>query len=252
MHSHSAKIVTTNPGVIIMRLKLGAAALLLCLAGQTGVVRADSFSDGVDAFQRGDYAAALSKWRPIAETGDTRAQSNIGAMYAQGYGVKIDFTEALKWYKLAAAKGDAASQDNIGTLYVNGQGVPQDFVEAMRWYRLSAAQGNADAQFNIGSMYDRGQGVAVDYVEARKWYLLAANQKNASAQENLGALYGLGRGTPTDFVRAYMWFSLAVQNATDPKAKAVNESNRDRVAGVMTSLQIVEAQQMVQSWKPEK
>ena len=39
------------------------------------------FEMGFAAAQRGDYAAALLEWRPLAEQGDADAQYNLGLMY---------------------------------------------------------------------------------------------------------------------------------------------------------------------------
>ena len=42
-------------------------------------VRAD-FESGWQAYQRGDFGDALKEWRPLAESGDRRAQFNLGAI----------------------------------------------------------------------------------------------------------------------------------------------------------------------------
>ena len=36
------------------------------------------FQKGVDAYDRGDYAAALREWKPLAEQGHASAQFNLG------------------------------------------------------------------------------------------------------------------------------------------------------------------------------
>ena len=42
---------------------------------------------GFGAYERGDYAAALSEFRLLAEQGDAPAQSALGSMYHFGRGV---------------------------------------------------------------------------------------------------------------------------------------------------------------------
>ncbi len=59
------------------------------------------------AYQRGDYATAIRKFRPLAEQGNAEAQFNLGGMYRQGRGVPQDDAEAMKWYRKAAEQGDA-------------------------------------------------------------------------------------------------------------------------------------------------
>ena len=46
------------------------------------------FEDGVAAYQRGEYAAALNLLRPLAEQGDPGAQFKLGVMYRNGEGVR--------------------------------------------------------------------------------------------------------------------------------------------------------------------
>src|SRR5438046_987324 len=85
---------------------------------------------GAAAYKRGDYATALSIFRPLAEQGNVTAQFDLGVMYANGHGVVQDHVEALSWYRLAADQRDPDAQNNIGELYLFGLGVPQDKVRA--------------------------------------------------------------------------------------------------------------------------
>ena len=112
-----------------------AALLLLTLAAPAW---GQDFEKGYQAYERGDYAAALREWRPLADQGRARAQFNLGAMYHDGRGVPQDFAEAAKWYRKAADQGQARAQALLGNVYAKGKGVPQDFAEAVKWYRKAA------------------------------------------------------------------------------------------------------------------
>ena len=103
---------------------------------------------GADAYAQGDYATALKEWRPLAEQGIARAQSNLGSMYEYGEGVPQDDKEAARWYRLAADQGYAIAQSNLGLMYEYGEGVPQDDVQARMWLNLAAAQGDELARIN--------------------------------------------------------------------------------------------------------
>ena len=105
------------------------------------------------AYQKRDYAVALRLVRPMAEQGDSRAQSLMGLIYFEGHGVQRDEAEAMKWYRRAADQGDADAQLGIGDMYYKGRGVAQDYSAAARWYRLAADRGNALAQYNLGISY---------------------------------------------------------------------------------------------------
>jgi TPR repeat protein/S1-C subfamily serine protease len=167
------------------------------------------FSDGVAAYNRGDYETAFREFMPLALAGGSSAQHNIGTMYAEGQGVPQDYAEAARWFRLAAEQGLARAQCYLGWMYDHGRGISQDDAEAVRWYRLAADQGLAEAQHNLGWMYAYGRGVPQDNAEAVRWYRLAADQGLARAQYNLGTRYAEGRGVSQDYPEAARWFRLA-------------------------------------------
>ncbi len=222
-------------------------ALLCALA----VPARAGFDEGLAAYERGDYAAALREFLPLAEQGDATAQFALGLMYDNGEGVPQDDAEAAKWYRRAAEQGDASAQYNLGVMYDNGYGVPQDHAEAVKWYRLAAQQGVAKAQYNLGLMYGNGQGVPQDYAEAAKWYRRAAEQGFADAQNNLGFMYGNGQGVPQDYVEAHQWYNLAASRLPPGEDRDRAVRNRDIVEGRMTPAQIGEAQRRAREWRPK-
>jgi TPR repeat protein len=101
--------------------------------------------------------------------------------------LRKDYAEAMRWAREAADRGNAQAQSDIGFLYTNGFGVAQDYGEAMRWYRKAANQGNAMAQHNIGNLYEHGWGVAQDSAEAQVWMQKAAAAGNADAKRWLAS-----------------------------------------------------------------
>ena len=168
------------------------------------------------AFEKGDYKSALLLGRPVADQGDSRAQSLLGL------------------------------------IYLNGRGVQRNDPEAMKWYRRAADQGDADAQVRIGDMYFEGRAVAQDYPEAARWYRLAADSGNATAQYNLGILYAKGEGVPLDNVLAHMWINLAAVYFTSrlPRDRAI--AIRETIARKLTPAEIGRAQQMAREWQIAK
>jgi hypothetical protein len=154
-----------------------------------------------------------------------------------------DYATALREFRPLAEQGLAEAQYNLGNMYRTGWGVPQDYAEAERWYRRAVEQGNASAQFNLGVMYYNS--LPQDYTEAAKWFRKAANQGNADAQYHLGAIYDNGYGVPQDYVQAHMWYSLA-----EAQGRTAAAWNQGRVAKLMTSAQIAEAQRLAREWTP--
>ena len=100
------------------------------------------FDKGLTAYNNGDYATALKEWKPLAEKGDVDAQTNLGLMYQNGWGVPQDDKEAVYWYKLAAEQGDAKAQYNLGVMYALGEGVIKDYVYAHMWGNIASMNGN--------------------------------------------------------------------------------------------------------------
>lgn len=98
------------------------------------------FDEGVAAHNRGDYAAALRGFLPLAQQGHAGAQYSLGLMYASGRGVPQDECEALKWFRLAGAQGVAGAQYSLGVMYASGQVAPQDYVQAHMWSTLAASR----------------------------------------------------------------------------------------------------------------
>ena len=83
-------------------LTRSSLALLVLLAA---AACSDPFETGRQAFDRGDYAAALEHWRPLAEEGHADAQVFVGLIYNEGKGVVQDRREAAKWFRRAAEAG---------------------------------------------------------------------------------------------------------------------------------------------------
>ena len=60
---------------------------LLCVCWQfaaPGDVAAADLEVGIQAYQEGDWSAALAEFRPLAEAGETEAQALLGIMHAEG------------------------------------------------------------------------------------------------------------------------------------------------------------------------
>jgi TPR repeat protein len=137
--------------------KAAAAALMLAVSF-AGSGAAGPFEDAAAAYEKGDYATALRLMRPLAEDfGDKDdvilAQTLLGVMYSNGYGVPQDGVAAANWYRKAAEQGGASAQYNLGGIYSRGRGVPQDYAAASSWWHKAAEQGHAGAQWSLAHMW---------------------------------------------------------------------------------------------------
>jgi len=151
-----------------------------------------------------------------AETGDAKAQVQLGIAYAAGDGVAADDAEAARWFRKAAEQGDAAGEYSLGEMYLTGRGVSTDTAEAAKWMRQAAKHGDSRGQFNLAVMYEQGQGVAKNQDEAATWMRKAADQGLAAGEFGLGSMYAHGRGVPQSATEAAIWYRKAADQGDAP------------------------------------
>jgi len=91
------------------------------------------FKAGEEAYDRGDYATALTEFRPVAQQGDADAQFILGVMYSKGQGVPQDDVQAHMWLSLAAAQSKESYRKSRDILAE--QMTPAQIAEAQRLAR---------------------------------------------------------------------------------------------------------------------
>lgn len=128
-----------------MKKFLIAFACVLLVAAPAA---AGQFEDGAAAVQKGDYQTARALWAPLAKSGHAGAQYNLGALYANGLGVKQDYKTALLWFNAAANQGSPMGMLYLGMLYADGNGTEQNLGAAYIWFRLSMKYGANDPAFS--------------------------------------------------------------------------------------------------------
>ena len=109
------------------------ALTLLFLFSGSSVVFGNDFTDGADAFEKGDFQTAYRLWLPLAEQGDAKAQYNLGRMYYLGQGVPQDYVLAHMWWNLAGSNGQKKAVGNRNI--VEKKMTPSQIEEAQRLAR---------------------------------------------------------------------------------------------------------------------
>ena len=208
-------MVTVVKSVFVIASALLVSGLLVARP-----LRAD-FSDGQEAYDRGDYEKALKEWCPLGTAGDADAQNNIGWMYFTGEGVPQDRGLARQWFRFAAERGHAGAQVNLGRMYADGWAGSVDFAEAERWYRRAAEQGHPMGQFNLG------------FNLAFEWDQLGAPPS----------------GVRTDHIEAYKWLSLA-EPYLSGNQKELAVRLLDLIDTVLSPEQTAKAERLKQEWDP--
>ena len=166
--------------------------------------------EALEAYKRGDFAAAHELWLPRAVAGESEAQFRVGVLYDNGEGVDKDLQQALNWYQKAADGGYADAQYAIGIHHERGEGLPRDLAAAERWYLKAANQEHVISQFALSVHYLNGEGPAQDYAKAFRWLSIVAEQGYAIAQINLAFLYREGLGIEQDTAAAAEWWPRGV------------------------------------------
>ena len=211
--------------------------IILSLILVVPTVYADDYQDGVGAFDKKDFEAALkaygfselTKLKPLAEKGHANAQYLLGLSYDKGQGVLQDYKEAVKWLLKSAEQKNLKAQRLIRASY-------------HKWHKQVAEQGDLYAERFLGDSYYLGLGVTQDYAEAAKWYKKAAEQGDSVSQVILGAMYEKGKGISKDFVEAYKWFSISGE-------ADYGRMHREKLGKrKMATAQIAEAKKLAQEW----
>lgn len=102
---------------------------------------------GLDAVDAGNYAEAYWRWRPLADLGMPEAQYQLGWLYANGNGLRVNLPTAISWWHKAAYGGLAEAEFAIGMAYLNGaKSFDPDFSEALSWLHRAGRNGNQDAR----------------------------------------------------------------------------------------------------------
>lgn len=122
----------------------------------------DQVKSGAAAWEAGNYARALSIWRPLALAGDAYAQYNLAQAYRLGRGVQTDEKVAQDWYYKAALQDHTQAQANYGLLlFQNG-----DRKGGLPWLQKAADKGDARAQYVVGTALFNGDTMQKDWVRA--------------------------------------------------------------------------------------
>ncbi len=194
--------------------------------------------------KRGDYLKAIEAYRKAHGRGSAVAANNLGAMYIQGEGVRVNQERATQlirsaahrgltfamgtmavraregrgmkasprlsfyWYERAHEAGDPIATNDLAVMYQNGYGVRENDKRALSLFSEALEQdpGAGLAAYNIARAYEQGEGVDVDFIWARGYYITAFDAGYVDASYDLGRLHAQGLGTAVDPEGAAEWY----------------------------------------------
>jgi cell division septation protein DedD len=189
-----------------MRPKYLIAAMMVALAAAP--LHGQSVRAGIDEWQRGNYADAVSIWRPLAEAGDPNAEFNLGQAYRLGRGLQTNAAESQKWFERAATQGHVDAETTLGLLLFQ----TGDQAGGLKWLKLAADQDEPRAMLVYGTALYNGDGVTQDPVLGYAYVRRAAAQGLSPAKDTLAQLDSL-------------------MSAQDRKQGAVTAEKMSRAAG---------------------
>jgi len=132
-----------------MRKRIQALALILLMmrpasAGMlSDALEWFGIEDAKTAYDAGDYATAMRRYRVLADKGDQSAMWHIGVMHRMGLGVAKNAAEAFRWFRMAG--GFSVAEYDIATMYEEGEGVQKNKFLAIHWYCVAMLHGYLDA-----------------------------------------------------------------------------------------------------------
>lgn len=169
-------------------MRVTGAAVLLALAGAPALA---DVKTGVDAWSRGDYAAAVREWEGLAAAGDPDAMFNLGQAYRLGRGVATDLKRAEELYAGAAAKGHLQAADTYGLmLFQDGRREA-----ALPYVRDAARRGDSRSQYLLGIAHFNGDLVEKDWTRA---YALMTLASGAGLPQATPAITEMDRHIPLE------------------------------------------------------
>jgi TPR repeat protein len=156
----------------------------LLILATSSPLAAQSVKAGIEAWQKGDYAAGVAIWRPLAEKGDADAQFNLGQAYRLGRGVPTNLSAAQTWFERAANQGHLDAQATLGLLMFQSG----DQAGGLRWLKGAALKGEPRALLVYGTALFNGDGVTQDPVLGYAFVSRAAAQGLAPAKDTLAQM----------------------------------------------------------------
>lgn len=127
----------------------------------------------VDPILAAQGVTVLDEVTALAESGDVRAQRELGHYYM--YGADAKPKDGFTWFVNAYKNGaDRVAAYEIGEAFEKGRGVRKNTSKAVVWYKTAAELGHAMAMSTLGEHYYRGEGMTADLIIASEWFMKSA------------------------------------------------------------------------------
>ena len=189
----------------VLGAMIAGAALLAAFAAAPALADVKS---GVDAWSRGDYAAAVREWEGPAAAGDPDAMFNLGQAYRLGRGVIVNPARAEALYARAAAAGHLQAADTYGLmLFQDGRRQA-----ALPYLQDAARRGDPRSQYLLGIAHFNGDLVEKDWIRA---YALLTLANGAGLEQAVPAIAEMDRHIPLEQRQQAAGLAIRLRNEAD-------------------------------------
>jgi TPR repeat protein len=173
--------------VLNLILLLASSYAALATAGA-----AEEYEDAAKRYAAGDLVGAMPALRKAADAGHAPAQVMLAEILKQA----DSSPEAVDYFRKAAVQGNADGEFGLGAMLADGQGVKKDIAEGRKWILRAADHGQPEAINEMAMAYINGNlGIADDQrsgAEALRWIRASADSGFLPAMERLAAAYRNG------------------------------------------------------------
>lgn len=208
-----------------------------------------SMTAGMVAKNAKNYELAYANFQPLADSGNSEAQRQLGILYRQGWGVTIDKARAVALFFQSAQSGNSDAELDLGRAYLRGDGVEKNAATAASWYYKATTADNVEAEAELGTLYATGQGVEKDFYTALTLFARAGQQGYAAALHNIAIAYSRGDGVEKNPGKALFWLLVALQRATPFERQAWSPALRP-YTGLVSPADAVKISAITLKWAP--
>ena len=148
-----------------------------------------------------------------AEKGGSKAQFNLGRLYADEAYDGHDRLESVYWFKKSAEHGYAAAQYEIGSILIEGFFLKRNHDKGLEWLQRAADQKHIKSILKLAEIYAYGLDVDKDFGRADFYFeKLFEILDDVEAQHEIAEFYNYQDGSNVDKVKAIKWYIKAAGN----------------------------------------
>ncbi|MDR2351779.1 MAG: SEL1-like repeat protein, partial [Deltaproteobacteria bacterium] len=152
-----------------------------------------------------------------ANSGLKEAQTLLGLLSKEGYGVLIKVDDAISWFEKAAELGDTVALIHLAAMENEGTYIPKKPKDLEKVLLNSAQEGNPFAQFNLAFRLNKDPNGNREetinwYRKASDGFRITGEKDDVFAQYHLGLIFKNGLDSPKNPIAALGWFQKAANH----------------------------------------